>query len=230
MSESKENKQEALQKENEYKVTWKGWVSLAFLTISFSGLVAHQDNFLKAFDLMNLMGQFGHADGAKIAMQGTGGFGAREGFAFALTMVPVTMLAQGLIETCEYLGALKAAGKLFQPFLRFLLGIPGVAGLAFISSFTSSDIGAFMTKNLFEEGMMNDDERTIFAAYQYAGSAVINNTIASGAALLPISILPVGVVIVLIIIVKFIGANFVRFYLKYYHRRHPESVLPSEEV
>ena len=86
MSGSKENKQEALQKENEYKVTWKGWVSLAFLTISFSGLVAHQDNFLKAFDLMNLMGQFGHADGAKIAMQGTGGFGAREGFAFALTM------------------------------------------------------------------------------------------------------------------------------------------------
>ena len=108
-------------------------MSLAFLTISFSGLVAHQDNFLKAFDLMNLMGQFGHADGAKIAMQGTGGFGAREGFAFALTMVPVTMLAQGLIETCEHLGALKAAGKLFQPFLRFLLGIPGVAGLAFIS-------------------------------------------------------------------------------------------------
>jgi len=157
MSGSKENKQEALQKENEYKVTWKGWVSLAFLIISFSGLVAHQDNFLKAFDLMNLMGQFGHADGAKIAMQGTGGFGAREGFAFALTMVPVTMLAQGLIETCEHLGALKAAGKLFQPFLRFLLGIPGVAGLAFISSFTSSDIGAFMTKNLYEEGMMNDD-------------------------------------------------------------------------
>ena len=76
MSGSKENKQEALQKENEYKVTWKGWVSLAFLIISFSGLVAHQDNFLKAFDLMNLMGQFGHADGAKIAMQGTGGFGA----------------------------------------------------------------------------------------------------------------------------------------------------------
>ena len=35
---------------------------------------------------------------------------------------------------------------------------------------------AFMTKNLYEEGMMNDDERTIFAAYQYAGSAVINNT------------------------------------------------------
>ena len=142
-------------------MTWKGWVSLAFLTISFSGLVAHQDNFLKAFDLMNLMGQFGHADGAKIAMQGTGGFGAREGFAFALTMVPVTMLAQGLIETCEHLGALKAAGKLFQPFLRFLLGIPGVAGLAFISSFTSSDIGAFMTKNLFEEGTVSYTHLTL---------------------------------------------------------------------
>ena len=54
MSGSKENKQEALQKENEYKVTWKGWVSLAFLIISFSGLVAHQDNFLKAFDFHQL--------------------------------------------------------------------------------------------------------------------------------------------------------------------------------
>ena len=108
MSGAKENKQEALQKENEYKVTWKGWVSLAFLIISFSGLVAHQDNFLKAFDLMNLMGQFGHADGAKIAMQGTGGFGAREGFAFALTMVPVTMLAQGLIEFRSFEGCRQA--------------------------------------------------------------------------------------------------------------------------
>ncbi len=204
--------------ELEYKVTWKGWVSLAFLIICFSGVVGHQDNFLKAFDFMNLMGQFGHADGAKVAMLGSGGFGAREGFAFSLTMVPITMLASGLIEVCEHLGALRAAGKLFQPFLRFLMGIPGVTGLAFISSFTSSDIGAFMTKNLYEEGRINDNERTIFAAYQYAGSGTINNTIASGGPLLPITLVPVGIIMGIIILVKFLGANLVRLYLTKYGR------------
>lgn len=204
--------------ELEYKVTWKGWVSLAFLIICFSGVVGHQDNFLKAFDFMNLMGQFGHADGAKVAMLGSGGFGAREGFAFSLTMVPITMLASGLIEVCEHLGALRAAGKLFQPFLRSLMGIPGVTGLAFISSFTSSDIGAFMTKNLYEEGRINDNERTIFAAYQYAGSGTINNTIAAGGPLLPITLAPVGVILGIIILVKFIGANLVRIYLARYSK------------
>ncbi len=91
-------------KDKNYHVTWKGWVSLLFLIICFSGVFGKQDNFLKAFDFMNLMGQFGHADGAKVAMLGTGGFGAREGFAFALTMVPITMAASGLIEVCEHLG------------------------------------------------------------------------------------------------------------------------------
>ena len=175
---------------------------------------------MKAFDFINLVGKFGSAEGAPVSILGKGGFGARDGFVYALTMIPVCMLAQGLIETCEHLGALEAAGKLFRPFLRFLLGVPGVAGLAFVSSFTSSDIGAFMTKNLVEEGKMTDDARTVFSAYQYAGSAVINNTIGSGAALLPISFLPVGIVIGLILIVKFMGANLVRLYLGYYHCTH----------
>lgn len=201
-------------------VTWKGWLSLAFLIVCFSGAFAHEENFLKAFDFMALVGQFGHAEGAKVALQGTGGFGAREAFAFALTMVPTTMAAQGFIEVCEHLGALVAAGKLFQPFFKFLLGIPGVVGLAFVSSFTTSDVAAFMTKNLAEEHLISDDDRTIFAAYQYAGSATVNNTIGCGAPLLTISLLPVGVIIVLIVLVKFIGANLMRAYLVYYHRKH----------
>lgn len=204
---------------SEQKVTWKGWLSLAFLIVCFSGVFVHQDNFLRAFDFTALLGQFGHAEGAKVSLQGAGGFGAREAFALALTMVPTTMVAQGLIEVCEHLGALIAAGKLFQPFFKRLLGIPGVVGLAFVSSFTTSDVAAFMTKNMAEEKLISDDHRTIFAAYQYAGSATINNTIGSGAALLPISILPVGLIIALIVVVKFIGANIVRAYLVYYHRK-----------
>lgn len=215
---------EKIQDISEQKVTWKGWLSLAFLIICFSGVFAHQDNFLRAFDFTALLGQFGHAEGAKVSLQGTGGFGAREAFALALTMVPTTMVAQGLIEVCEHLGALIAAGKLFQPFFKRLLGVPGVVGLAFVSSFTTSDVAAFMTKNMAEEKLINDDHRTIFAAYQYAGSATINNTIGSGAALLPISLLPVGLIIALIVVVKFIGANIVRAYLAYYYRKHNKAI------
>lgn len=208
--------------ENKEKVTWKGWISLLILIVSFSGLCAGQDNFMRAFDLNALIGQFGHAEGAKVAIQGSGGAGAREGFIVALTLIPTIMLAQGLIEVCENMGALQAAAKLFHPLLHPLMGLPGVTGLAFVSSFTSSDVGAFMTKDMYEGGLITDDQRTIFAAYQYAGSAVVSNTIAAGAPLVPIAVLPVGAVIGVIFIVKVMGANIIRVYLKHYHRKHGE--------
>lgn len=200
--------------EQSYRVTWKGWLSLLFLVLCFSGVFAGQENFLKALDLSALTGQFGSSEGAKVSFLGKGGFGARDGFLVGLSLVPTIMLAQGLLEVCEHLGALHAAGKVFQPFLKPLLGIPGACGLAFISSFTSSDIGAVMTRDMKEAGIITDAERTVFAAYQYAGSAVVNNTIAAGAALVPVSVLPVGVIILLIFAVKLIGANGVRLYLK----------------
>lgn len=206
--------------EKKMKVSWKGWLSLAYLIVAFSGIFANQDNFLKALDLNALIGVFGHAEGAKTAFLGTGGMGAREGLLVAISLIPTVMLAQGLLEVCENMGALHAAAKLFHPLLKPLLGIPGVTGLAFVSSFTSSDVGAFMTKDMFEEGLINDDQRTVFAAYQYAGSAVVNNTIAAGAALVPVSVLPIGAIIGLIIVVKIMGANIVRFYLKFYHKKH----------
>ena len=177
---------------------------------------------MKAFDLNSLVGAFGKSEGAKVAFIGTGGFGAKEGMLVGLSLIPTVMVAQGLLDVCESYGAIKAAAKLFQPILKPLLGIPGVAGLAFVSSFTSSDVGAFITKDMFENGLINDDERTVFAAYQYAGSGTVNNTIAAGAALVPISVLPVGAIIGLIVVVKILGANFVRMYLKFYHKKHPE--------
>jgi nucleoside recognition membrane protein YjiH len=100
------------------------------------------------------------------------------------------------------------------------MGIPGATGLAFVSSLTSSDVGAVMTKGLVEDKMMTDNERTIFVSYQYAGSAVVTNTFGTGAALLPISVLPVGVIIGLIFVVKVMGANLVRLYLKWHAARN----------
>lgn len=205
-----------------YKVTWKGWISLIFLVVVFSGLMAPQTNFLKAFDLNSLVGAFGSSETAKIAFVGKGGYGAKEGMLIGLSLIPTVMVAQGLIDVCQSYGALEAAAKLFNPLLKPLLGVPGAAGLAFVSSFTSSDVGAFLTKEMYENGEINDDQRTIFAAYQYAGSGTISNTVSAGAALIPISLLPVGGIIGLIIIVKIFGANMVRIYLKYYHKKHPE--------
>ena len=202
-------------KQDEYKVSWKGWLSLILLIVSFSGIFAKAAGPWRALDFQVLTGQFGQV--AKgVFFTGKGGVGAREGFMFALTLFPTLMFALGCINVAESMGALRAAEKLFRPILKPFMGIPGATGLAFVSSFTSSDVGAVMTKGLAEEKMMTDDERTIFVAYQYAGSAVVTNTFGTGAALLPISVLPVGVIIGIIFIVKVIGANIVRFYLKWH--------------
>jgi len=203
------------QSQEKYKVTWKGWLSLAILLISFSGIFAKSDGLLRALDFQVLTGDFGQV--AKgVIFTGKGGTGARDGFMFALTLFPTLMFALGCIQVAESLGALRAAEVLFRPVLRPLLGIPGASGLAFVSSLTSSDVAAVMTKGLVEDKMMTDEERTIFVAYQYAGSAPVTNTFGTGAALLPISVLPVGIIIALIFVVKVMGANLVRMYINWH--------------
>ena len=131
----------------EEKVTWRGWISLFTLIILFSGIFQKAGTPWAALDFSNLCGKFG-AIAEGVNFQGKGGLGAREGFLFTLTLIPTVCLAVGLIDVVEHMGAMKAAARLFNPLLRPLLGIPGVTGIAFVSSFTSSDIGAVMTKQL----------------------------------------------------------------------------------
>lgn len=200
-------------KQQENKVTLKGWISLFFLIVLFSGVFTNVEGPLSAFDFSNLTGKFGGIYEG-INFQGKGGTGAREGFLFALTLIPTVSLAVGLIEVVEHLGGMQAATKLFTPILKPLLGISGSAGLAFVSSFTSSDVAAALTKELTESGELTDDERTIFTAYQYAGSAVILNTFGTQAPLLPIIVLAPGPTIVILWICKVLGANIVRFVLR----------------
>ncbi|NJA18122.1 hypothetical protein GSQ34_14810 [Clostridioides difficile] len=191
------------------KVTWKGYLSLFVLIVLFSGVFKDSQGFLKALDFANLTGSFGTiADG--VDFMGKGGTGAQDGFLFALTLIPTVCFAVGLIDVVESMGGMKAASKIFNPLLRPLLGIPGIAGIAFVSSFTSSDVASIMTKELFESGEITDDERTIFVAYQYAGSAVILNTINTQAPLLPIALLALGPIILIEIFCKILGANLVR--------------------
>lgn len=208
----------------EHKLTWRGWLSFAFIVISFSGIVASHP-VLGAMDFQNLIGGFGKI-GAADSFVGKGGTGARDGFMFGLTLIPTVMFALGMIRIVESQGALLAAEKLIRPVLRPLMGLPGVTGLAIVSSMTSTDVGTAMTKQLYEEGQLTDKERSIFVAYQYAASGVITNTFDCGAPLLSIAVLPIGLILAVEIFVKIVGANVVRFYLKW----QEEKEVVSESV
>ena len=208
----------------EHKLTWRGWLSFVFIVISFSGIVASHP-VLGAMDFQNLIGGFGKI-GAADSFVGKGGTGARDGFMFGLTLIPTVMFALGMIRVVESQGALLAAEKLIRPVLRPLMGLPGVTGLAIVSSMTSTDVGAAMTKQLYEEGQLTDKERSIFVAYQYAASGVITNTFDCGAPLLSIAVLPIGLILAVEIFVKIVGANVVRFYFKW----QEEKEVVSESV
>jgi nucleoside recognition membrane protein YjiH len=207
----------------EVKVTWKGWLSLIVLIVLLSGVFQNSTGPLKAFDFNNLGGSFGKIY-ENLTFAGKGGTGAREGFILGLTLIPAVMLFTGLLAVFEELGAFQASMKLFQPLLKPLLGIPGVAGIAFVSSFTSSDAAAIMTKELTEEGYLTDDERTIFVAYQYAASAVINNTISGGAPLLAISPLAFGPIFAIQVVCKIFGANIVRLVIYLSNKKKKEAI------
>lgn len=205
------------------KVGIKGWVSLFILCIMFSGILKDFDGPLKAFDFSNLVGGWGKIGETGQNFIGKGGTGAREGMLQALSLIPAISFAVAIIEVVTQLGAIDAGVKIFTPLLRPLLGIPGECGIAFVSSFTSSDVGSVMTRDLYNEGKLTENERTVFTAYQYAGSAVVLNTINTQAPLLPIILLAAGPVIVVLFFCKVFGANLVRLYLKLTENKSKES-------
>ena len=197
-------------------VTWKGWLALLIMCCMFSGLFTGFEGALKPLNVLDfntMVGSFGvDADG--VNFQGKNGTGARDGFMFTITLVPGCIFAMGFLEVLTRMGCMEAAQVAFTPILKPILGIPGACGLAFINALNSSDIAAVLTKQLYDDGMITDDERSIFVAYQYAGSAPIGNMIGTQAALLPIISLAMGPMILLIIVCKIFGANLLRIYLK----------------
>lgn len=195
----------------EHKLTWRGWLSFIVIAISFSGILKDMGPW-SALDFTVLLGKFGQiAESGNFV--GKGGVGATQGFMVGLTLLPTVILALGFVRVVESQGALLAAERVIRPILKPLMGLPGCVGLALISSFTTTDVGAAISRQLYEEGKITDDERTVFVAYQYAASGTLANTINSGAPLIPISLLSFGVILVVEVIVKIIGANLVRFYL-----------------
>ncbi|AIS57974.1 nucleoside recognition domain-containing protein [Vibrio coralliilyticus] len=213
------------------KVTWGCYVALAFAVIFFSGLMKSGE-WYGVLDFTTLNGSFGQvaynvtetADGVEAAttsLRGKGGSGARDGFIFALTLIPTVMFALGVINVLEHYGALDAARKLLTPLLRPLMGIPGSSGLALIASLQSTDAGAAMTRQLKDEGRLTKRETDVFTMFQFTAGATIVNFFSSGAVLFTLTLVDgslavtssIGLAVAIMFVFKFVGANLFRIYL-----------------
>lgn len=129
------------------------------------------------------------------------------------------MLALGLLEIFTHYGAIRAAHKLLTPLLRPLLGIPGRTGLALITDLQSTDAGAALTKELYDNKQVSKKDVVIMGAWQYSGAGLINNYFSIGSALFASLATPVLVPLVLMFVLKFVGGAFVRLMLNTLYKR-----------
>ena len=196
-------------------VLWYGYVAFLIAILMFSGIFSSADGPLKVLDFNVLAGSFGNITGEQATnFRGIGGNGAKDGFMFALTLIPAVILALGLVNVIDGLGGLRAAEKLMTPILEPLLGVPGVTALANIANLQSTDAAAGMIKELVDNGKLTDKERSIVITYQTSGSAGLTNYFSSGAATCAILGTPIIVSLVVILVFKIVGANLMRLYLK----------------
>ena len=197
------------------------YLALLVAILFFSGLFYKVEGmkWLGAFDFTTLGGKFGSMKEAATTFVGVGGVGAKAGFLFALSLVPTVMLALGLLEIFTHYGAIRAAHKLLTPLLKPILGIPGRSGLALITDLQSTDAGAALTKELYDEKQISKKDVVIMAAWQYSGAGLINNYFAIGSALFMSLSLPVLIPLVVMFVLKFIGAALVRLMLNTLYKR-----------
>lgn len=217
---SKNNDTATTDLKNRNPVPWYGYVSLILAIIFFSGVFAQTQGWMQVLDYTSLLGKYGSVaavgDGGATTFMGKSGIGARQGFIFGLSLAPCVMLALGVVEIVTYLQGLRAAEHLLTPLLRPLLGLPGISGLALISSMQSTDAGASMTRELYDNGDLTGRERLIFCAYQLSADGTITNYLGTGSALFMMMSVPIITPLIVMIAFKFIGANLFRLYLKRY--------------
>lgn len=204
------------------KVTPQGWISLVIMLCMFSGLFGSFDGslkFLRVLDLNTLVGSFGTIGDEGLNYMGRGGSGVRDGFLFGLSLAPATIFCMAIIEVFSKMGVMEAFQKSFTPILRPMLGISGACGLPFVNSLNSSDIAAVLTKQIYDNGQMTDDERTILVSFMYPSSAPITNMISTQAPVLPIALMAIGPMILILVFCKLVGANIMRFIIACDHRK-----------
>ena len=193
-------------------LSWKAYAALVLTILFFSGAFADAPGALRCLDFSLLSGSFGRI-AEEFTFLGRGGSGARYGFLFALSLVPGIMFALSVVEAAERMDALRAGQKLLTPLMRPLLGLPGSAALALISSLQSSDAGAAMTRSLADQGLITEKEKNLFAAFQFCSASSVTVYLSMGTALFPFlsvpHLLPLGV----ILFYKVAGTNLMRLYL-----------------
>ncbi len=203
------------------KVGVGAYISLFLAICFFSGVFYKMPAdyaWLGAFDFTTLIGKFGTIfESANFV--GKGGISARQGFAFALSLVPGVMLALGLLEVLSHYGALRAAQQLMTPLLKPILGVPGSTGLALITDLQSTDAGAALTKGLVDDGSITKQNLVVMCSWQYAGAGLVNNYFSIASALFPAFLVPVWLPLIIMFALKFVGGALTRFVLMTVYRK-----------
>ncbi len=210
-----------MQENEEVKVGWQGYVAFIAALVFFSGVFATATDWTRVLDFSVMNGSFGKIQGAEKAFtfRGVSGSGARDGFMFALELLPAVIFALGVVAVVDGYGGLKVAQKWMTPFLKPLLGIPGICALTCIANMQSTDAGAGMIKELYDSGHINDRERTTAIAYQISASAFISNYFSSGVAVFGIMLVPIIVPVLVMLLFKILGANMMRMYLNFAEKK-----------
>ena len=210
---------------NEKKVGIGAYIALILSIVFFSGIVGmlNVPEGFKVLDFATLNGKFGSIEAVSgmTTFRGVDGEGARDGFMFGLNLLPTVIFALAIVEVAEFYGALEAARKILTPLMQPLLGLPGSAGLALIASLQSADAGSGLTKALYDEKEVNDNQRTVFSAFQFSAGGTITNVFASGSVLYALTLvngdlaikIPMIIPLTIIFVMKVVGANIMRAYL-----------------
>ena len=210
---------------NEKKVGIGAYIALILSIVFFSGIVGmlNVPEGFKVLDFATLNGKFGSIEAVSgmTTFRGVGGEGARDGFMFGLNLLPTVIFALAIVEVAEFYGALEAARKILTPLMQPLLGLPGSTGLALIASLQSADAGSGLTKALYDEKEVNDNQRTVFSAFQFSAGGTITNVFASGSVLYALTLangdlaikIPMIIPLTIIFVMKLVGANIMRAYL-----------------
>ena len=211
------------------KISWGSYVALLFALIVFSGVFAGAPGAWSLLDFNTLTGSFGQLvgpNGKATFFRGQGGTSARDALMYAMSLWPAIIVALGIVSIVDGYGGLRAAEKLITPLFKPLMDIPGICGLAFITSLQTTDGAAAMTRELYDNGHINDYERTLFCQLQYSANGTITNYFGSGSAFFASmgeAGVPIFVPLVVIFLCKFMGVNLLRLVIYFDQKRQQKN-------
>jgi nucleoside recognition membrane protein YjiH len=197
------------------------YLLLALIALSFSGVLYNLPErwaALSAIDFTTLIGDFGKIDGSH-SFVGSGGYGARQGFMFAMAICPCVMFAMGVLELAEHYGVSLAAKIVLTPVMRLICGVSGAAGLAIIASLQVTDAGAALTRLAYDRGTVTSRERTALVAWQYAAAAPLANYFVLISPFFHVYTVPIWVPLAVVLLCKCIGAHATRLAVELIERR-----------